>query len=72
MQVYGTAGLSLGFLKAESTLGASDGKSLAGWTAGEYRHSAYGTSDVTFAAVGQGDVNLETDYVWLRVSIPLD
>lgn len=87
VQLYGTAGLALGFLQAESTSGASDSKTLAGWTAGagiewrteaglrlgvEYRHSDYGKSDVTFGGVGQGDIDLETDDVRLRLSIPLN
>jgi outer membrane immunogenic protein len=87
LQVYGTAGLAVGFLQAESALGFNDSKSLAGWTAGaglewqtgqglrlgvEYRHSDYGDSDIRFGGVGQGDINLETDDVRLRIAIPLD
>lgn len=67
--------------------GSSDSKTLAGWTLGggveweghnglrlgvEYRHSDYGNADVTFAGTAQGDINLETDEVRLRLSIPLD
>lgn len=87
VQVYGTAGLALGFLQAESSLGEGDNKALAGWTAGagiewqtegglrlgiEYRHSDYGESDVVLGGIGQGDIDLKTDDVRLRLSIPLD
>lgn len=87
VQIYGTAGIALGFIQAEASNGASDSKALAGWTAGtgvewqtsgglrlgvEYRHSDYGEGDVTFAGSAQGDINLETDDVRLRLSIPLD
>jgi outer membrane immunogenic protein len=86
-QLYGTAGVALGFIQAESTSGASDSKALAGWTLGtgvewqsegglrlgvEYRHSDYGDADVNFAGSIDGDVNLETDDVRLRLSIPFD
>lgn len=86
VQLYGTAGFSLGYIQAESN-GGSDSKALAGWTAGtgiewqsagglrlgvEYRHTDYGDADVTFGGTAQGQVNLETDDVRLRVAIPLN
>lgn len=85
--LYGTAGVALGFLQADSSQGLSDSKALAGWTAGagiewqseagvrfgvEYRHSDYGESDVTFGGGTQGEIALETDDVRLRFSIPLN
>jgi|CXWL01.1.fsa_nt_gi outer membrane immunogenic protein len=87
VQVYGTAGLAMGFTQADSTAGTGDSKVLAGWTAGagiewqssgglrlglEHRHSDYGESDVTFGSTDQGEINLETDDVRLRLSIPLN
>jgi outer membrane immunogenic protein len=87
LQVYGTAGVALGFVQAEASNGVSDSIALAGWTIGsgvewqtegglrlgvEYRHTDYGEDGVTFAGVAQGKVDLETDDVRLRVSIPLN
>lgn len=87
VQVYGTAGVALGFIQAEASNGASDSNALAGWTVGtgiewriegglrlgvEYRHTDYGEDDVSFGGVAQGAVDLETDDVRLKLSIPLN
>jgi outer membrane immunogenic protein len=87
LQVYGTAGAALGFIQAEASNGASDSKALAGWTLGsgiewqsegglrlgvEYRHTGYGEDEVSFGGGAQGKVDLETDDVRLRLSIPLN
>lgn len=87
LQAYATAGFAIGLIQADSMAGVSDSKALAGWTAGagiewksgdglrlglEYRHSDYGESDVMFGGTNQGEIDLETDDVRLRLSIPLN
>lgn len=86
VQVYGAGGLALGFIQAESSAagGASASDTLSGWTLGggleyaspsgvrvgvEYRHSDYGRDNVAFA---NGALDLETDELRVRLSIPME
>jgi len=84
VELYSAAGVAVAVIQAETATG-SDNTARAGWAVGagieyetkrlvrvgiEYRHSDYGEADIDLPAAGK--LNLRTDEIRLRLTLPLD
>lgn len=84
VELYSVAGLALAVIQAE-TATSSDNTARTGWTLGagieyetkgllrlgiEYRHTDYGEANIDLPAAD--DLDLRTDEVRLRLTLPLD